>query len=162
MAMFSSSQETKGPEPRRAAPQREPGLSIIAPGMRVEGELTTDGVVKVEGIVVGSIHAEQQVLVAKGGVVEGDIHTREAILGGEVKGSVLADQRVEVQSTSIVQGDITTQRIVVQEGGEVNGHVRMGDPKALAEAMLAERAARNAEGEGQFRGLPRPQAGAHS
>ena len=116
-------------EPKRNAPgsQREPGLSVIAPGMRVEGELVTDGVVKIEGTVVGSVRADQQVLVAKGGLVEGDIHTKEAIVGGEVRGSVLATERVEVQASSVVQGDIVTQRIVVHEGGEVNGHLRMGE-----------------------------------
>jgi len=131
MSMFAAS----SPEAKRSAPgpQREPGLSVIAPGMLVEGELITDGVVKIEGRVVGTVRAEQQVLVAKGGVVEGDIHTREAILGGEVRGSILAGERVEVQASSVVQGDIATQRIVVHEGGEVNGHVRMGDPRSESE-----------------------------
>ncbi len=149
MALFSSSEETKGQQPKRGgtSPQREPGLSIIAAGMRAEGELRTDGVIKIEGIVVGTIHAEQQVLVAKGAVVEGDIHTREAILGGEIRGAVMADQRVEVQSGSVVQGDITTQRIVVHEGGEVNGHLRMGDPRSLPESAHQ---------------LHRPPAAAHS
>jgi cytoskeletal protein CcmA (bactofilin family) len=101
--------------------------------MRVEGELVTDGVVKIEGTVVGTVRAEQQVLVAKGGMVEGDIHTREAVLGGEVRGAILAHERVEVQATSVVHGDIATQRIVVHEGGEVNGHVRMGDPRVASE-----------------------------
>lgn len=130
MAMFSATpQEAKRGAP---GPQREPGLSVIAHGMRIEGELLTDGVVKIEGTVVGSVRAEQQVVVAKGGVVEGDIQTREAILGGEVRGAILAHERVEVQASSVVHGDISTQRIVVHEGGEVNGHVRMGDPRALA------------------------------
>ncbi len=131
MSMFTAST----PEAKRSAPtsQHEPALSVIAPGMRVEGELVTDGVVKIEGTVVGSVRAEQQVLVARGGAVEGDIYTREAILGGEVRGSILAQERVEVQASSVVHGDISTQRIVVHEGGEVNGHVRMGDPSAMAE-----------------------------
>lgn len=135
MAIFAA----PSPEAKRSAggPQREPGLSVIAPGMRVEGELSTDGVVKIEGSVVGTVRAELQVLVAKGGVVEGDIHTKEAILGGEVRGSILADERVEVQASSVVHGDISTQRIVVHEGGEVNGHIKMGDPRALATAEEA-------------------------
>ena len=137
MPMFTaSSAETKR---NASGPQREPGLSVIAPGMRVEGELVTDGVVKIEGTIVGSVRADQQVLVAKGGVVEGDIHTREAILGGEVRGSVLASERVEVQASSVVQGDIMTRRIVVHEGGEVNGHVRMGDPAMQGEAASEAR-----------------------
>lgn len=126
MGMFSAS------ERRETGATGEPGLSIIAVGMRVEGEIVSDGVVKVEGAVVGSIRAERQVLIAKGGTVDGDIETREAIVGGEVRGAILADERVEVQPSAIVQGDIATQRIVVHDGGEVNGHLRMGDPRAAA------------------------------
>ena len=111
---------------------REPGLSVVATGMRIDGRLDTNGVVKVEGMVSGSIRAERQVLVAKGGIVEGDILTREAVIGGEVRGAIYADERVEVQAGSQVNGDITTKRILLQEGGEVNGHLRMEDPKALA------------------------------
>jgi cytoskeletal protein CcmA (bactofilin family) len=158
MSIFSSTEEGKSQPPKRpaASPHREPGLSVIAPGMRVEGELVTDGVVKIEGTVVGTVRAEQQVLVAKGGLVEGDIHTREAVLGGEVRGAILAHERVEVQATSVVHGDIGTQRIVVHEGGEVNGHVRMGDPRASA-------AQEEEDGDaGAVRELSRPPAAAHS
>ncbi|MBI2403718.1 MAG: polymer-forming cytoskeletal protein [Gemmatimonadetes bacterium] len=158
MSIFSSTEEGKVHPPKRtaASPQREPGLSVIAPGMRVEGELVTDGVVKIEGTVVGTVRAGQQVLVAKGGIVEGDIHTREAVLGGEVRGAILAHERVEVQATSVVHGDIGTQRIVVHEGGEVNGHLRMGDPRVRAEQE-------EDDGEvGAVRELPRPPAAAHS
>jgi cytoskeletal protein CcmA (bactofilin family) len=129
MALFSTPQEERS---RSATPRSEPSLSIIAAGMRVEGELVTDGVVKIEGTVVGSVRAEQQVLVAKGGTVDGDVYTQEAILGGDVRGAIYASQRVEVQATSVVHGDIATRRIVVHEGGEVNGRVKMGDPAAIS------------------------------
>lgn len=102
--------------------------------MRVEGDLTSDGVVKVEGKVVGTIRAAHQVLVAKEGVIEGDVYTREAVLGGEVHGTIVADERVEIQSTSVVNGDIVTRRLAVHDGGEVNGHIRMGDPACLSAA----------------------------
>jgi cytoskeletal protein CcmA (bactofilin family) len=102
-------------------------LSIIGSGMRVVGDITADGVVKIEGIVVGTIRAARQVLVAKGGEVEGDIVTREAIVGGEVRGTVVADERVEIQTSSVVHGDVTCKRLLVHEGGEVNGVVRMGE-----------------------------------
>jgi cytoskeletal protein CcmA (bactofilin family) len=131
--MFTST-GTEGAKPTAQKPlgAKEPGLSIIASGLRIEGELDTNGVVKVEGTVIGRVRAERQVLIAKGGLVDGDIMTREAIIGGEVKGAVYADERVEVQANSAVNGDIVTQRLVVQEGGEVNGTVKMSNPNALA------------------------------
>lgn len=110
---------------------REAALSIVASDLTVVGELKTDGVVKIDGVVEGNIRAGKQVLVSKGGVVKGDVYTAEAIVGGRVEGSIQADERVEIQASSTVQGDIATLRILVHEGGEVNGSVRMGDPKAL-------------------------------
>jgi len=141
MAMFSSGagDDSRPTQQRTALGSKEPGLSIVAVGMRVSGELDTNGVVKVEGTVVGCVRAERQVLVAKGGLVDGDILTREAIIGGEVRGAIYADERVEVQASSTINGDITTQRIVVQEGGEVNGRIQMTNPEALLQARDSSR-----------------------
>lgn len=107
-------------------PQGEAGLSIIAAGMSVTGGVESDGILKIEGRVQGSVRATRQVLVAKGGLVEGDVFAREAIIGGEVRGNVIATERVEIQPQSTVHGDLTTKILLVQEGGEVNGVVRMG------------------------------------
>ena len=96
-----------------------PGLSIIGAGMRVVGDISADGVVKIEGSVSGTVRAAKQVLVARGGEVEGDVVSREAIIGGE--------ERVELQSTSVVHGDVSTKRLLIQEGGEINGVLRMGE-----------------------------------
>ena len=62
--------------------------------MRVVGDISADGVVKIEGTVVGTVQAAKQVLVAKGGEVEGDVVSREAIIGGEVRGGIYAEERV--------------------------------------------------------------------
>ncbi|MGE0553690.1 MAG: polymer-forming cytoskeletal protein [Gemmatimonadales bacterium] len=100
-------------------------LSIVAPDLVVSGDLTADGVIRIEGRVTGNVSAGQQILLSEGGVVEGDMKTREAVLGGEVRGSVTAEERIEVQPTAVVHGDLATPRLLVQEGGRVNGAVRM-------------------------------------
>src|SRR5690348_6031439 len=131
MAMFTE----KAP----GAPEAEAGLSIIGTGMRVVGDITADGVVKIEGTVVGTVRAARQVLVGKGGEVEGDVISREAIIGGEVRGSIRADERIEIQSTSVVHGDVAAKRLLVQEGGEINGVVRMGEGAVEEEAAAVEK-----------------------
>lgn len=135
MAVFSSGDSERTRDGGRGP--RDSNLSIVATGMKVVGEVSSNGVIKVEGSVEGTVRADQQVLVAKDGVIEGDIYTQEAIIGGRVVGSIFADERVEVQPQSVVQGDIVTQRLVVQEGGEVNGNVRMADAKAVRGAHPA-------------------------
>jgi len=122
MAVFSEKGAGSGP-----VRDGVPGLSIIGAGMRVVGDISADGVVKIEGSVNGTVRAAKQVLVARGGEVEGDVVSREAIIGGEVRGAIYAEERVELQATSVVHGDITTKRLFVQEGGEINGVIRMGE-----------------------------------
>ena len=127
MAIFSQ-QETpqkSTPEPPKRRGAQQPSLSVISSDLKIIGDLETDGVVKIEGQVEGTIRAGSQVLVSQGALIKGDIHTKEAVLGGEVKGVVHAEERVEVQATALVNGDIVTRRIVVLEGGRVNGSVKM-------------------------------------
>src|SRR5256885_8598004 len=104
-------------EKERGAPESEAGLSIIGAGMRVEGDITAEGVVKIEGTVVGTVRAGRQVLVAKGGEVEGDVVTREAIIGGGVGGTGGAGGRAGSQGSRVGGGESTSKRPPVREGG---------------------------------------------
>ena len=127
MAIFSNA----APEAEPAKPpfNRRKGdgipLSIIARDMTVTGDMATEGVVKVEGRVNGTIRATAQVIVSPGAVIEGDLHTKEAVIAGEVQGTLRASERVELQATAIVRGDIHTPRISVIEGGRVTGEINM-------------------------------------
>ena len=131
MAIFAK--ESNGTtEVKAAAPSGEGSISIIAAGMKITGDIDTDGVVKVEGRVEGAIRAGRQVLIGRQGEVKGDISTREAVVGGKVHGTINAAERVEVQGTSTVIGDINTKAIAVIEGGRINGSIRITDT-ALAD-----------------------------
>ena len=127
MAIFSSAAPDS--EPAKPPFNRRKGdgipLSIIARDMTVTGDMQTEGVVKVEGRVNGSIHATSQVIVSPGATIEGDLHTKEAVIAGEVQGTIRALERVELQATAHVRGDIYTPRISVVEGGRVIGEVNM-------------------------------------
>jgi cytoskeletal protein CcmA (bactofilin family) len=107
------------------------GLTVIAVGVAVRGSVDSNGTVKVEGSVEGDVTSRAQLLVAKGGIVEGDVIAREAIVGGTVTGSIRAQDRVEIQAGAVVEGDITTRRIMVAEGASLNGQVRMGEDAQL-------------------------------
>lgn len=101
-------------------------ISIIGPGMTVTGDCETDGAVRIEGTVQGNIKAGKAVVVGKDGLVEGDIQTQDAVISGRVKGSLRAESRLEVQSTSRLEGEISAGRMQVEEGGLLNGTVRIG------------------------------------
>jgi cytoskeletal protein CcmA (bactofilin family) len=132
MAIFSGKEMTEGGEPTKGgAPANGNALSIIAAGTTINGDVDTDGVIRIEGRVEGAIRAARQVLIGRQGSVLGDISTREAVIGGKVEGTITASERLEVQSTSLIIGDINTRAIAVIEGGKINGSVRISDAKEL-------------------------------
>lgn len=113
-------------------------LSIIAAGTKIDGDIETEGVIRVEGQIDGSIRAGRQVLIGRQGQVHGDITTREAVVGGKVEGTITASERLEVQSTSLIVGDINTRAIAVIEGGKINGTVHIFDAKEPVDTVPAQ------------------------
>jgi cytoskeletal protein CcmA (bactofilin family) len=94
--------------------------------MKVVGDCSSDGTIRIEGQVEGSVKAAKSVVIGKEGVVLGDVVTQDAIVAGRVNGSVSAESRVELQTTCRVQGDIRSRRIKLDEGGQVDGQLHMG------------------------------------
>lgn len=114
-------------------PGREGVISIIGPGMRVVGDCDTEGTLRIEGSVEGAVRAGKAIVVGKDGVVDGDLTTQDAVIGGRVAGSVTAESRLELQATAVIEGKIRARRIKLEEGGTINGMVQVGDVPAEVE-----------------------------
>ena len=128
MAIFSTPAPDSDEGPKAPFNRRKGDgipLSIVARDMTITGDMETKGVVKVEGRIKGTIRAEAQVIISPGAVIEGDLHTKEAVVAGEIRGTINATERVELQATALVRGDISTPRIAILEGGKVTGEVNM-------------------------------------
>jgi len=116
-------------------------MSIIGPGMHIVGDIVTDGTVRVEGRIEGTIRAGKAVVVGKDGEVQGEIFTQDAVIGGTVRGSVTAESRLELQATCNIQGQIQAraQHLQLEEGARFNGQIQMLDggeaPRALPAAV---------------------------
>jgi cytoskeletal protein CcmA (bactofilin family) len=123
--------ENEGPQPKG-----DNVISIIGPGMRVVGDCETDGTLRIEGVVEGTVRAAKAVVIGKDGMVKGDVVTQDAIIGGRVNGAVVAESRLELQATCLIEGEIRARRIKLDEGGRVNGTVQTGEIKQPAPAQL--------------------------
>jgi cytoskeletal protein CcmA (bactofilin family) len=146
MAVFNKSDGKTTRERPAVAPRAAGGdgaISIIGPGMRIEGDLATDGTVRVEGTIIGTIKAGKAVVLGQSGEVVGDIFTRDAVIGGRVKGTLVADSRLELQASCLVEGEIRARasHLQLEEGANFNGQIRMIDAEEAPEAVSPRRAA---------------------
>ena len=108
-----------------APASRAGGYSLLDSQLHLIGDIETDGSLRIDGRLDGSVRRADTVVLGAGATMNGDIQAREVIVGGTLSGSVQASERIELQSTAIVTGDITSQVVLVQEGGVVNGRVQM-------------------------------------
>ena len=109
------------------APSADSVISIVGPGMKVVGDCESDGTIRIDGRVEGSVSAKKAVVVGKTGVVEGTIVTQDAVISGRVQGSLTAQSRLEIQATSRIDGDVHARRMKLEEGATLNGTVAMGE-----------------------------------
>jgi cytoskeletal protein CcmA (bactofilin family) len=111
-------------------------ISIIGPGMKVVGDCQTDGTIRIEGTVSGSIQAGKAVVVGREATVDGDITTQDAVIAGAVHGTLVAASRLELQATSRIEGDVRARRMHLEEGAILNGTVQMGEFHSETEASF--------------------------
>jgi cytoskeletal protein CcmA (bactofilin family) len=110
---------------RSSASASGTGYSLLDSQLSVVGDIDTEGSLRIDGRLNGSIRRADTVVLGAGASMDGDVYAREVIVGGTLSGNVYATERVELQTTAIVTGDITAQVVIVQEGGVVNGRVQM-------------------------------------
>lgn len=113
----------------------EAALSIIAAGMRIVGDVETNGTIKIDGRVEGSVLGARQVMLGRHGAIHGNLHAGEVVIGGLVDGAIAADERLELQASAVVNGDIDTRSIVVLEGARINGVVRMQEIQLISSTL---------------------------
>ena len=108
---------------RETSPIPTTNFSVYDSHMTITGDVETDGALRIDGRLEGSIHRADLIVVGEGASVVGDITAREVIVGGAVTGNIFAAQRTELLSSGIVAGDIRSAAILVQEGGVVQGRL---------------------------------------
>src|SRR5687767_5632367 len=108
---------------REASPIPTTNFSVFDSHISITGDLETDGALRIDGRLEGSIHRADLIVIGEGASVVGDVTAREVIVGGAVTGNIYAQQRTELQSSGIVAGDIRSAAILIHEGGVVQGRL---------------------------------------
>ena len=106
--------------------------SLVATGMRIEGDVHTDGTVRIEGVVNGKIVAGKAVVVTAGGTVDGAIDTQDAVISGLVRGKIVAASRLEVKADARIEGTVDARRMQFDYGATYAGQMEIGRAEELA------------------------------
>ena len=140
MALFVKEDKTQKSDDGTAAPPRRrvrrrsartrDVQAHLGQGSRVEGKLTFEGSVRIDGQVEGEISAQDTVIIGEGAEVTAQIHANTVVVQGRVNGDITARKRVELKAPATVVGNISTPSLVIHEGVVFEGHCSMGGAAA--------------------------------
>lgn len=98
---------------------------IIGPESNIQGNLHSQGSIRIEGMVTGEIVSQGEVYVGETSVCNASISAVRVVIAGQVLGNVEATKGIKICATGKVEGSITGDRLIVEEGGVYKGQVNM-------------------------------------
>jgi cytoskeletal protein CcmA (bactofilin family) len=115
--------------PIEAAQDKRDGLRrfTMGPNDSLEGKLTYEGHVHVDGRAEGELHVSGNIDVASGAKVKALLEASNVTIKGDVEGALNARDKLILGRNARLTGDISVRRLQIEDGASLNGHVRMGD-----------------------------------
>ena len=116
----------EGERPQESLPPpQKVSSTLITQGITLKGTIEGEGVVQVEGAVIGEFNMVGAVIVADTGTVKGPITADVVRVAGKVEGNVTAREHMRLEHTGTLNGDVSTASLVVEDGGCLNGRSTM-------------------------------------
>lgn len=99
--------------------------NTIQNGTEIEGKINSQGSIRIDGKLKGSITTKAKLVVGKTGVIIGDIFCQNASIEGRVEGKVTVQSLLNVSGTGYLEGEIVYGKLVVEEGAKLLGRVSL-------------------------------------
>lgn len=110
------------------------GPTLIARGVKVEGNFSSEGDVAIEGEVHGTLSATGLLTIGTEAKIKADVHAGDAMIAGVVEGNVNVTKQLTVKATARITGDITCEIVSVESGALLMGKIAAGKRASEAHA----------------------------
>ena len=99
--------------------------TIVGPSVKIQGDLNSEGNIRIEGSVNGKVQTTESVHVGDAALITADITAGNAIIAGHVQGNIKVGGSLILQSTARIHGDIACSVLRVEDGALFSGKCNM-------------------------------------
>lgn len=103
-----------------------PSLNLIGAGTIIEGDITTNRDMRIDGALTGSINVKGKLVVGASGSIDGDIVCQNADISGTIKGKINVAELLTLKSSAKLTCDINTNKFAIEPGALFSGACSMG------------------------------------
>ena len=95
-------------------------LNSLVKGTKVEGTVTSENDIRVDGTIIGTLTCKAKVIVGPSGVIEGDVKCENAVIEGRFVGDIKVNQLLHVKETANINGTVITGKLRVDSDAIFN------------------------------------------
>jgi len=103
-----------------------PSVNLIGAGTSIKGNIKSEGDIRIDGTLKGTINSKGKVVIGSTGVVEGEIICQNADISGTVKIKITVSEVLLLKPTAKLTGDIITNKLAIESGANFSGTCSMG------------------------------------
>ena len=96
-------------------------LNKIVAGTEINGDLTSDSNIHLEGEVNGNVSCAGRVEIGSSGKINGNLVCVHAEIEGAMEGQLMVENLLVLRSTARIKGDIQTMKLHIEEGAFFEG-----------------------------------------
>lgn len=99
--------------------------NLVALETIIIGDISTEGNIRVEGKVDGSLISRNKIVIGDSAHVTGNIQGLEAEVSGHIDGEIRCRGTLYLKKTAYINGDISAAKLIIENGAVFNGKCNM-------------------------------------
>ncbi len=103
------------------APDTTDRTNRIIAGTEINGDLTSDTNILLEGEVNGNVSCAGRVVIGTSGKINGNLVCLNAEIDGAMDGKLMVENLLVLRATARIKGDIQTMKLHIEEGAFFEG-----------------------------------------
>lgn len=100
-------------------------INIISKGTRIVGDIVSEGDLRFDGDLKGTIHAKGRLVIGAPGIINGEISCSNIEISGVVDGKITATDMLTMKETAKIHGEILVGKLAVEPGSVFTGNCKM-------------------------------------
>ena len=113
--------------------------AFIDQGSEFEGKLSFKDTVRIDGTFSGEISSDNTLIVGESGQIMATINSVCVVISGLVEGNIHASEQIVLHKTARVSGDLEAPIVIMEEGAQLNGGLKMGKISGAEKAQNASK-----------------------
>ena len=101
-------------------------INMIGAGTVINGDIQSNGDIRIDGTLKGSVKTDGKLVVGEAGTVEGDVSCDNADISGSLSAKITVSQLLSLKASAKLDGDIITNKLSIEPGASFSGSCSMG------------------------------------